>query len=174
MGAFATLNRNKHSLTLDLKKPEGNSVFKRLVERADIVLESFRPGVMERLGLSYDVLSAIRPELIYCSISGYGQDGPLAKKAGHDINYLALTGLLDLQGAAGGPVQLPGIQVADIAGGSWQALSMILASLFRRQVTGEGAYCDVSMSEGLLPFLTMEMGNLSAGGEPPQRGMRAC
>ena len=169
--AFAALNRNKRSLSLDLKHPSAVEACLRLVEQVDIVIEGFRAGVMERLGLSYETLKARNSGVIMCSISGYGQDGPMAQRAGHDLNYLARSGLLSLFGAHTNEApSMPGVQIGDIAGGSYQAVSSILAALFRRERTGEGAHCDVSMTEGLLPFLSMEFGNLNASEEVPIRG----
>lgn len=172
-GAFVALNRNKRSLALDLKQPQGAAILKRMVRQADVVLEGFRPGVMERLGLGYEALRQENESLIYCAISGYGQTGPLAKKAGHDINYLARTGILSLLGGAGELPQVCGVQIADVAGGSLSAVSHLLAALFRRERTGQGAFCDVSMSEGVLPFLAMALGEWSAGGPMPTRGQGA-
>lgn len=169
-GAFASLNRNKRSLALNLKLPAGVDVLKRMLPQFDVLLEGFRPGVMERLGLGYEVLRELHPGLVYCSISGYGQTGPMAKKAGHDINYLARTGILSLLGDKGGEPALAGIQIADVAGGSWSAISHILAALFQRERTGVGAFCDVAMTQGVLPFLTMAMGEWGAGAPLPRRG----
>lgn len=169
-GGFAALNRNKRSLVLDLKSTEGVEVVRRMISRVDVLLEGFRPGVMQRLGLDYETLHTQHPRLIYGSISGYGQDGPLAHRAGHDINYLARTGVLSLLGQADGPPVVPGIQIADVTGGSWMGVSHVLAALFHREKTGEGCHCDIAMSEGLLPFLTMELGQMAAGGETPRRG----
>ena len=162
-GIFATLNRNKRSLALDLKHPDAVDALLALVEQVDIVVEGFRPGVMARMGLGEEVLRARNPRLIYCAITGYGQDGPMAPKAGHDINFLARSGVLDLQRQADQTLPLVGIQVADIAGGSMAALSGILAALYQRERTGKGASCDIAMSESLLSFLVMELGQRQAG-----------
>ena len=169
-GAFAALNRNKRSLALDLKQPEGKGAFLRLVSTVDVVVEGFRPGVMDRLGLGYETLRQHHPGLVYCAITGYGQDGPMADRAGHDINYLARTGILGLTGDGEGRPQTLGIQVGDVAGGSYLAVASVLAALYRKATTGEGAFCDVSLCEGMLPFLTMEMGGIEAGAPIPQRG----
>lgn len=169
-GGFAALNRNKRSLALNLKDKEGVAALKKIVVEVDVLLEGFRPGVMKRLGLDYESLKQIHPGLIYCSISGYGQTGPMAHRAGHDINYLARTGVLSLIGEKGGPPVVPGIQIADITGGTWMAVSHILAALVRRERSGEGCFCDVAMAEGLLPYLTMEMGQQSFGAAQPTRG----
>jgi len=165
-GAFYALNRGKRSLVLDLKKPAAREAFLRLVPRSDVVLESFRPGVMERLGLGYADLSAANPRLVLCSISGYGQTGPLRERAGHDIDYLALSGTLAAGGTPSGSPALPGIQVADLAGGALWAAIRILAALR----TGEAAHLDVSMTEGALAFLLPWLGDLAFGAPPLRRG----
>jgi crotonobetainyl-CoA:carnitine CoA-transferase CaiB-like acyl-CoA transferase len=145
--ANLTLNRNKKSILLDLKRQECIEVIKRLVLDYDIIIEQFRPGVMAKLGLDFATLSAINPKLIYCSITGYGQTGPMKDKAGHDINYLALSGIASYSGkTATGPV-LAGTQIADIAGGSHHAVMSILAAVFSRHNTEKGQWLDVSMTD---------------------------
>ncbi len=153
--AFLQLNRNKRSLTLNLKAPEGREIFKRIVAEADILLESFRPGVMTRLGLGWEDLKAINPGLIYAAISGYGQTGPYRLRAGHDLNYIGLAGALTQTGPAGAAPVIPGLQIADLAGGSLMSLVGILAALEGRHTTGQGRMIDVSMAQsvaGLLPY----------------------
>ena len=153
--AHAAINRNKKSLALDLKKPEAKGIIEALLKEYDIVLEQFRPGVMTRLGLDYQQLKAVQPKLIYCSITGYGQTGPLKDKAGHDINYLALSGLASYSGRADtGPV-LSATQIADIAGGSHHAVMAVLAAVFQRTQTGQGQYLDISMADAALALNTM-------------------
>ena len=149
----ATLNRNKKSLALDLKKPECLEVIKRLIsdQGYDILVEQFRPGAMKRLGLSYDDLSAIHPGLIYCSITGYGQTGPLRDRAGHDINYLSLSGIMSYSGRKDSGPCIMGIQVADVGSGSNNAVIAILAAVIHRMKTGKGQYIDISMTDGLFP-----------------------
>lgn len=147
---FAALNRNKKGIVLDLKSDAGKGVLYKLVERADVLLEGFRPGVAQRLGIDYATLKGVNPRLIYCSITGYGQDGPLHKVPGHDINYQGVAGLLSLQ-EGGGPDLSP-LPLADIAGGIFAAIS-ILAALHRRDQIGEGEYIDVSMAAGVLSWL---------------------
>ena len=143
----ATLNRNKQSLGLNLKKPEAVNIVRKLVKEYDVVIEQFRPGVMQRFGLGYEDLKAINPKVIYCSITGYGQTGPLKDRAGHDINYLALSGLASYSGRKEtGPV-LSGTQLADIAGGSHHAVMGIMAAVIQRQATGEGQFVDISMTD---------------------------
>ncbi|NQZ10243.1 MAG: CoA transferase [Algicola sp.] len=168
--AYLTINRNKRSMALDLKKPECIEVIKQLVQQYDIVLEQFRPGVMQKLGLDYDTLKAINPGLIYCSITGYGQTGPCKDKAGHDINYLALSGLASYSGTAdSGPV-LSGTQIADIAGGSNQAVISILAAVLARQNNGAGQYLDVSMTDAAFALNAMFAAGALGSGDSPQPG----
>lgn len=170
MGAFyAGLNRNKRSMTLNLKKPEGVDILRRLVAEADVLVESFRPGVMARLGVGYQELREVNPGLIYCAISGYGQDGPMCARAGHDLNYMARAGLLEQNGAAGVAPAMPGFQVADIAGGTLYAAIGILGALHRRHRSGEGALVDISMTEGALS-LHLPIHAAAAQGMAPRRG----
>jgi alpha-methylacyl-CoA racemase len=168
-GAFHALNRNKRSLALDLRRPEGVAAFLRLAARADVVVESYRPGVLDRMGLGYAALQAASPRLVLCSITGYGQDGPYAGRAGHDVDYCALAGVLGLNGEPERPV-LPGVQIADLAGGAWPAVAGILAALVRRAATGEGAHVDVSMAEGALALMTLPLALAWARGAPTVRG----
>jgi crotonobetainyl-CoA:carnitine CoA-transferase CaiB-like acyl-CoA transferase len=165
--SHAYLNRNKRSLALDLKQPEALEVIKQLLQDYDIVLEQFRPGVMERLGLGYAALKAINPKLIYVSITGYGQTGPYKDRAGHDINYLALSGLASYTGRAdSGPLPL-GAQVADIAGGSLHGVIGLLAAVIARQQTGQGQHLDVSMTDCAFSLNAMAgAGYLACGIEP--------
>jgi crotonobetainyl-CoA:carnitine CoA-transferase CaiB-like acyl-CoA transferase len=168
-GAFAALNRDKRSVAVNLKNSRGVAVAHRLAERADVLVESFRPGVMDRLGLGFDALAARNPRLVYCAISGYGQEGPYRDRAGHDIDYAALAGVVALTGARGGvPVQ-PGIQVGDFSGALYGAIA-ILAALYERERSGRGRFLDVSMTEGALSFLTMLFGKVAAGFERATRG----
>ena len=149
----ATLNRNKKSIVLDLKKPECIEVIKRLMndQGYDIIIEQYRPGAMKRLGLSYKRLSEINPGLIYCSITGYGQTGPLSNRAGHDINYLSLSGIMSYSGRKDTGPCLMGIQMADVGSGSNNAVIGILAAVIHRMKTGKGQYIDISMTDGLFP-----------------------
>ncbi len=167
-GFFHALNRSKRSLCLDLKRPEGAAAFRRLARRFDVVVESFRPGVMDRLGVGYAALKAEHPGVILCSISGYGQDGPYRDRAGHDIDYCATAGVLALNGPPEQPLPL-GVQVADVAGGSWPAVAGVLAALVRRAATGEGSHVDVSMTDGALAMLALQLGAAAARGSPPRR-----
>lgn len=166
--AHTFLNRGKRSLGLDLKKAGSVEVIKQLLSEYDIVMEQFRPGVMDRLGLGYETLKTINPKLIYCAITGYGQTGPYRNRAGHDINYLALAGVSSHSGRkAGGPPPL-GIQVADVAGGSHHAVMGVLAAVVHRQQTGEGQFIDVSMTDAAFALNGMAGAACLAGGEQPE------
>jgi alpha-methylacyl-CoA racemase len=165
-GRFLAVNRGKRSLALDLKDATGRDTFLRLVERADVVVESFRPGVMDKLGLPYATLAERNPALVMCSISGYGQTGPYAHRAGHDLDYIALAGVLAMGGPAGGAPVMPGVQIADLAGGALWGATAILAALVGRHRTGKGAHLDISMAEGALALLAAELGNLDCGAHP--------
>ena len=165
--SHAYLNRNKRCIALDLKKPEAVEVVKQLVAEYDIVLEQFRPGVMDKLGVGYEALKAINPKLIYVSITGYGQSGPYKDRAGHDINYLALAGIASYTGRReSGPLPL-GIQAADIAGGSLHGVIGLLAAVIQRQATGLGQQVDISMTDCAFSLHGMAgAGYLAAGVEP--------
>ncbi len=159
------LNRSKRSLALDLKKQGAAQIVKDLVPQYDIVLEQFRPGVMDRLGIGYEILSQINPQLIYCALTGYGQTGPYKDRAGHDNNYLALAGVMHHTGRqASGPLPL-GVQVADIGGGSYGAITGILAAVIHRQQTGEGQFVDVSMFDGALAWNAPVASHYLVGGQ---------
>jgi crotonobetainyl-CoA:carnitine CoA-transferase CaiB-like acyl-CoA transferase len=168
--AFALLNRGKQVLTLDLKTKDDREKLKLLIARADILIEQFRPGVMARLGLGYDDLQAINPKLIYCSISGYGQTGPRAGEAGHDVNYIGNTGLLDLQP---GPIQapvLPPLLAADIGGGSFPAVINILLALRARDQSGQGSHIDIAMTDAMFTFAWYALALGQASGHFPKPG----
>jgi alpha-methylacyl-CoA racemase len=167
-GAFHLLNRNKRSLALDLKAPGGAEVLLRLARRADVLVETFRPGVLERLGAGAAALTAANPRLVVCAITGFGQDGPYRHLAGHDLNYAALSGALALNGGADAPVPLS-VQAADLTG-AWAAVAGILAALCRRGVTGQGGVVDASMTEGVLGMISMQLGMAWARGAPLRRG----
>lgn len=167
---FALLNRGKESLEVDLKSPEASEVLRPLIEGADILVEQFRPGVMVRLGLDYDTVAEINPRIVYCSISGYGKEGPRADVAAHDLNYVSETGLLGLTvGSDGSPV-LPQALIADIGGGAYPAVMNILLALFERERVGKGVHLDISMSENVFTFLYWALGNGTATGEWPRPG----
>jgi len=166
--AHLMINRNKQSLALDLKSEAAGEIIRELLQEYDVLIEQFRPGVMQRLGLDFDSLQQINPRLIYCSITGYGQTGPMAQKAGHDINYLALSGLASYSGTQkAGPV-LCATQVADLAGGSQQAVMAILAAVIKRQTTDLGQYLDISMADGALSLNSMFAAASLATGEAPE------
>jgi crotonobetainyl-CoA:carnitine CoA-transferase CaiB-like acyl-CoA transferase len=168
-GFHVVLNRNKRSLTLNLKKNEAKEIFKQLVAGADVVLEGFRPGVMDRLGLGYEVLRRINPKLIYCSITGYGADGPRAQRAGHDINYLALNGVLSYSGRANNPT-MSGVQIADLGGGALYAAFSIATALFARERLGTGQSIDLAMTDGALTWNCLRWGKYIADGLMPSQG----
>jgi crotonobetainyl-CoA:carnitine CoA-transferase CaiB-like acyl-CoA transferase len=151
---FTSLYRNKKHLSLNLKSEEGKDIFYQLADQCDVLIEGFRPGVAARLGIDFDTVHQRFPAIVYCSISGYGQTGPWADKAGHDINYLGTSGVLDLIGPAADPPSIPGIQIADI-GGSLNAVIGILLALFSRHSSGKGQFVDISMTDGLLGFLSL-------------------
>jgi crotonobetainyl-CoA:carnitine CoA-transferase CaiB-like acyl-CoA transferase len=169
-GKFAALNRDKRSLCLDLKKPEGKAALLRLIDRYDVLVESFRPGVLDRLGLGSEVLWRHNPRLVVCAISGYGADGPYRERAGHDLNYIALAGLLGLAGPSEGAPPVPPVQIADLGGGALTAAVGILAALFDAHRRGRGRRVDVSMCEGALGFTLPALGDLAAAAELPSRG----
>lgn len=165
---FLTLNRNKRSMTLNLKSEEGKEIFTKLLNSYDILVESFRPGVCIRLGIDYDTLKKDHPELIYCPITGFGQDGPYKNLVGHDINYLALSGILSLTGEKNGPPIVPGIPIADIAGSMFAVMGILLA-LISRQKTGKGQFIDISMFDGVVSWLTIQAARFIANGKSPER-----
>ncbi len=167
---FLALNRNKRSIRIDLKQAEGREVLLALVREHDVVLESFRPGVLDRLGVGYEAMRAVNPAIVYCAITGYGQDGPLRDRAGHDMNYLGLVGLLGLTGEPGGPPVQAASQIADLGGGALMAAFGILAALRDAERTGEGQIVDVSMADGALSWLALVAARFLADGEVPARG----
>ncbi|WP_308365382.1 MULTISPECIES: CaiB/BaiF CoA-transferase family protein [unclassified Microbulbifer] len=166
--AHATINRNKKSLALDLKNPKAVEIVRRLLVEYDVVLEQFRPGVMDNLGLGYENLRETREDLIYCSITGYGQTGPLNDRAGHDINYLALSGLASYSGRREGGPSLAGTQVADIAGGSHHAVMSILAAVYKRSQSGEGSRIDIAMTDCAFAMNAISGACALAGGGDPE------
>lgn len=165
---FAAVNRGKRSIRIDLKSKSGREVLLRLTEGADALVEGFRPGVMDRLGLGWQALHARNRRLVLCSLTGYGQDGPLAQSAGHDINYLAMTGVLD-QIRADGNIAIPNLQVGDLLGGTLTALSALLIALLAAQRTGLGRHVDCAMTDGLLAHQFFAHASLD-GGEAPVAG----
>jgi alpha-methylacyl-CoA racemase len=167
---YRAVNRNKRGLRLDLKHPEGRAVFLRLARDADIVVESFRPGVTDKLGVGYAELRAINPKIVYCAITGYGQSGPLAMAAGHDLNYIGYAGVLDQMGVAGAQPALSNLQIGDLLGGAMTGAMGILAALFDAQRSGQGRFVDVAMSESVLAHNLFSLFALESTGTVPPRG----
>jgi crotonobetainyl-CoA:carnitine CoA-transferase CaiB-like acyl-CoA transferase len=167
---FEAVNRNKKSVALNLKHPEGRRLFLELLDIYDVLVEGFRPGTMDRLDLGFGVMSERQPRLIQVSISGYGQESPYRLRAGHDVNYLSLAGIIGMTGAQDGQLAVPGVQIADLAGGSLMALSGLLAAIIQRERTGKGQWVDVSMFDGSLSLATMVFAGVEAGMEQPGPG----
>jgi alpha-methylacyl-CoA racemase len=167
---FLALNRGKRSIRLNLKEEQGREVLLRLVREYDVLVESFRPGVMDRLGVGYERLSEENPRLVYCAVTGYGQDGPYTARSGHDMNYLGLNGLLGLTGDADGPPVQSAGQIADLGGGALTAAFGILAALRERERSGRGQVVDVSMFDGSLAWLALVAATYLCDGEVPRRG----
>ena len=168
--AFNALQRNKRSLALNLKEPEAQKIFQKLAETADVVVEGFRPGVMDRLGAGYEKVRSINPRAVYCSVSGYGQDGPYSQMAGHDINYISFAGALGLIGPQDGRPAIPLNLIADYAGGGLCGAVGILAALMAREKTGKGQYVDIAMSEGVLYMLSGLVSDVLSRGISAERG----
>ncbi len=167
---FRMINRNKQGLVLDLKQAVAVDVFLRLAKTADVIIESFRPGVVDKLGIGFAAVRAVNPKITYCSISGYGQSGPYKNLAGHDINYLGYAGVLDQIGVDGGPPAIPNFQIADLLGGALTAVMGILAAVFDAQRTGEGRHVDVSMTDSVLAHTYFTMLRLMDHGASVARG----
>jgi crotonobetainyl-CoA:carnitine CoA-transferase CaiB-like acyl-CoA transferase len=165
---FYTVNRNKKSITLDIRQEEGREVFKKLIPHFDVVVDQFRPGFMDDLGIGYQELKKINQRLIFCAISGYGQDGPMYKAAGHDLNYLNLAGVTGTTGSRQGAPAMSGVQIADIAGGTLYAVIAVLMALAGREKTGQGQMCDISMLDGAVSLLAYTMGEWSGTGIIPR------
>lgn len=167
---YQVVNRNKRSLRLDLKHPDGKAAFEKLVETADILVEGFRPGVMDKLGLGYEALARINPRLVFCSISGYGQTGPYALRAGHDINYIGYAGVLDQIGTAGGAPAISNLQLGDLLGGTMTALFGVLVALVDARASGKGRLVDVSMTDGVMAHAIFPLTEVLANGRVKPRG----
>ncbi|MHA1595756.1 MAG: CaiB/BaiF CoA transferase family protein [Candidatus Baldrarchaeia archaeon] len=163
------INRNKKSVTLNLRTEEGREIFYRLVKKADVVVESFRPGVVKSLRIDYETVKRYNPQVIYCSISGYGQTGPYRDFPGHDLNYIAIAGILGITGRRGGPPIIPGVQIADLSSGMFAAMA-ILAALIARERTGRGQYIDVSMLDCAISWLSIHAINYFIENVEPKRG----
>jgi crotonobetainyl-CoA:carnitine CoA-transferase CaiB-like acyl-CoA transferase len=167
---FNALNRNKKSIGLNLKSGPGKEVFRRMVQRADVLVQEYRPGVAERLGIGYEQMSVRNDRLIYCAITGYGQDGPYRNLVGHDLNYIATAGVLSILGRAGQLPTIPHNLIADYAGGGMHAAIGILAALIARTQTGRGQYVDISMMDGSMALMAQSFASFFANGRLPARG----
>ena len=167
---FNALNRNKRSMGLNLKAEAGRDIFLRLADTADVVVEEFRPGVARRLGIDYDTLRPRNPRLIYCAITGYGQDGPYRHHVGHDINYISMAGALGLMGPKDGPPAIPHNLLADFAGGGMHGAIGVLAALMARERTGRGQFVDIAMADGVLNLQAALLSNYFGTGNVPRRG----
>jgi crotonobetainyl-CoA:carnitine CoA-transferase CaiB-like acyl-CoA transferase len=167
---FEQVNRGKASVTLDLREAADVEAFKGLVADADVVIESFRPGVMERLGCGYDTLAAINPRLVYAALTGYGQTGPLRDAAGHDLNYLSLSGVLDQNGTAGGPPGISNVQIADLAGGALTCAVGLLSAVIGARASGQGSFVDAAMLDGSLALQSVAMATRAQQGRTQPRG----
>ncbi len=167
---FKLLNRNKRALRLDLKHPDGVAVFQRLTLTADVVIEGFRPGVMDKLGIGYEALAKLNPRLVFCSISGYGQSGPYALRAGHDINYIGYAGVLDQIGEAGRAPAVPNFQIGDLLGGALTPLVGMLAAVLDARATGRGRHVDVAMTDAVLAHAVFPLASMLARFAAPPRG----
>lgn len=166
---YLAINRNKKSVRINYREPRGKDIFLKLVADADVVLESFRPGVMDAWGIGYSELKKVNQGLVYCALTGYGQTGSRKNKAGHDINFLSVSGILDITGLRNGRPVMPGIQVADLSGGMFTVIG-ILSALVRKRQTGKGCYIDVSMVDGLFSLMSLYVGQYLAEGQPLERG----
>lgn len=168
---YLAYNRSKKSVTLDYTSPAGREAFLKLITTADVVVEQFRPGYLDKIGLGYSAAKAANPRIIYVSVTGYGQTGPYAHLAGHDLNYIGYAGVLGLTGQATEAPAIPGVQLADIAGGSYMSVVATLAALQARHSTGMGQHVDVSMTDAVMPLLTVSYAIFGATGFAVQRGM---
>jgi formyl-CoA transferase len=163
-GLFELVNKNKKSITINMKKEEGRGIAEKLIKGADVLLEEFRPGVAERLGIGYGHVEEINPRIIYCSISGFGQDGPYRDRVGHDINYLSLSGILSIPGQPDTPPSRPGVPMVDLASGMYAAIA-VMAALRKRELDGVGEYIDVSMFDAMISWMSVRAGQLLVYGE---------
>lgn len=167
---FRMVNRNKRALTLDLKQQQGRKIFLKLAATADVIVEGFRPGVVDKLGIGYAVVEAINPRIVYCAISGYGQTGPYRERAGHDINYIGYAGVGDQIGTAGGPPVLANFQIADLLGGSLTPVMGILAAVIDARASGHGRYVDVAMTDSVLAHAVVALTGVTDRGKASARG----
>jgi len=163
-------SRSKRSIAVNLKKEEGKDILRRLVEKSDVLMESNRPGVMKKRGMDYESLSRVNPRLVYCSMTGYGQDGPYAQRTGHEINFSAVSGIMGLTGSRSGPpVYLQSPIVADYLGGVTQAVIAIVAALYAREKIGKGQYIDVSITDGAAFYHCLDGQKYLLDGSVPER-----
>ena len=169
--AFWALNRNKRSVGLNLKDPRAQDAFLKMAEKADVIIEGFRPGVVKRLSVDYDAVSTRNPRIVYCSLSGYGQNGPYAGLVGHDINYISIGGALGMIGVPGSPPAIPMNIIADFAGGGLYAAFSILATVLAREKTGRGQYVDIAMTDGVTSLLAFPASQYFAAGLVPKPGV---
>ena len=166
-GLFELVNRNKKSITLNLKHEEGKKIAGRLIKESDVLIEEFQPGVAVRLGIGYEKAAEANPSIIYCSISGFGQDGPYRDRVGHDVNYLSLSGILSIPGQFDAPPSRPGVPMVDLASGMYAAIS-VLGALVKKGLEGSGAHLDVSMFDAMVTWMSVRAGNLLVYGKEPQ------
>ncbi|MHB1418832.1 MAG: CaiB/BaiF CoA transferase family protein [Bacillota bacterium] len=167
---FWSVNRNKKSMKLNLKSPEGKKILMELVKHYDILLEGFRPGVADKLGIDYKTIHAVNPKIVYCSISGYGQDGPYKLRPGHDMNYCSIAGMIGVTGHRDGQPLMPGVQVADVGVGGLMSVAGVLSAYISAKNTGVGQYIDISMMDGVVSWMTMIHTHYLATGQPMRRG----
>jgi len=167
---FDPVNRNKEHVSLNLKTDEGKEIFFKLIKDADVFMEGFRPGVAGKLGIDYESVQKVNPGIIYCSITGFGQTGPYRDRVGHDANYLSISGVLDIIGEKDRDPAIPGVQIADIAGGGMNAAIGILLALFAREKTGAGQYIDISMTDSMVSFLPVPLFFRQITGQVTRRG----
>lgn len=167
---YYALNRNKRSLAINFLSAEGKSIIFDIIKKSDVLIEQYRPGVMKKFGLDYETLKAIHPELIYISITGYGQDSWMSQAAGHDINYISIAGALGITGDENGDPVIPGFQLADIAGGSYMAINAVTAALYQRERTQKGQYIDIAMTDSVLPFIALPFAEYQVAGNKHRRG----
>lgn len=170
---FLAVNRSKRSIALDLGKKEGRDIFFSLLETADIVMEQFRPGIIDKMGIGYQKARKVKKDIIYVSITGYGQDGPYAAQAGHDINYIGYAGILAATGSKDTGPAIPGVQIADVAGGAYMAVIACLSALWAKEKTGKGQKVDVAMLDAIIPLITLQMAHYQAARIVPEAGQAA-
>ncbi len=167
---YYALNRNKKSLAINFLHPEGKKIITQLLQSTDVLVEQYRPRVMEHFGFGYEQVKTINPKIIYVSITGYGQNNSMSQMAGHDLNYIATSGVLSTIGTDKNHISIPGVQIADIAGGSYMSMNAILAALYQREKTGQGQHINLSMTNAALPLVAMQFAEQQATGKASERG----